>query len=190
MSTISGSPLSAAFLRRYLNRSPSLPSSVAAWTIGTILAMTLSLPGEARAQSAISVAAGAASYDLAGVGTSGVGAVRFEWPLASRLGGQVGTSFFWYGTQGVDQVAMLLPEVGVLARPSMSIPLLVGLGVGHSATVKGTASDEVSLYGALAFDIEDRAGWAVRPEMRVRVLDPWVGTIAEFTLGVRRRFGS
>ncbi len=155
----------------------------------SLVAAVLLTPLGVAAQPAVSVSAGAASYDLSGVGTSGVGAVRAEFPLASRLDLQVGTSFFWYGTQFDREIAMLFPEIGVFVRPSSAFPLLVGLGAGHSVGVKGDPEDDPTLYGSLALEIEDRAGWAVRPEMRLRAVDPWTGTVGEFTLGVRRRLG-
>ena len=147
------------------------------------------LPHSAAAQAAISVSAGAATYDLSGVGTSGIAAVRGELPLAPALDFQFGTGFFWYGSQFDNQIAMLLHEAGVLARVPVGIPLLLGAGVGHTLGVKGNQEDDPTLYVAAGLELEDRAGWAVRPELRVRMVDPWVGTIADFTIGVRRSFG-
>lgn len=146
-------------------------------------------PARTVAQPAISASAGAASYDLSGVGTSGVAAVRFEIPLRPGIEAQMGTGFFWYGTQFDREIAMLLPEVGIQTRPPIGIPLLVGAGVGHTIGVKGSPDDDPTLYVAVGLDLEDRAGWAIRPEIRIRAVDPWVGTIGDFTLGVRRRFG-
>jgi hypothetical protein len=84
---------------------------------------------------------------------------------------------------------MLLPEMGLLARVPVGIPLLFGVGVGHTLGVKGDPDDDATLYTALGLELEDRSGWAVRPELRVRAVDPWTGTIADFTIGVRRAFG-
>lgn len=157
------------------------------WAVLLLLALGAT---EARGQIAVSVHAGAASYDLAGVGTSGIAAVRVEHRLAPRIDLQAGTGFFWYGTQGDQQVSMLLPEAGLLARPFAGLPLLLGVGAGHTLELKGNLDDVFTLYGAVGLELEDEAGWAVRPELRVRAVDPWAGTIADFTLGVRKRFGA
>lgn len=159
---------------------------------GPALALALvcvALPRSAAAQAALSVSAGATTYDLSGTGTSGTAAVRGELPITPAIDFQLGTGFFWYGTQGDDQVAMLLPEMGLLARVPVPIPLHFGLGVGHTVGVKGNQDDDATLYVAAGLELEDRGGWAVRPELRVRAVDPWVGTMADFTLGVRRAFG-
>lgn len=160
--------------------------------MGSALALALVctvLPQSIAAQAAISASVGAATYDLSGVGTSGIAAVRGELPLTSAVHFQVGTGFFWYGSQFDDQIAMLLPEAGVLAHVPVGVPLLLGAGVGHTLGVKGNQDDDPTLYVAAGLELEDRAGWAVRPELRVRVVDPWAGTIADFTVGVRRSFG-
>lgn len=161
------------------------------WGMGVVVAVVIAgvaAPRAAAGQVALSAAAGAASYDLSGVGTSGVAAVRVEAPVLPWVDVQAGTGFFWYPSQAVDDRAMLLPEAGLMVRLP-ALPLYLGAGVGHTLGVKGEQDDEPTLYAALGADLEDRGGWAIRPEIRLRAVDPWVGTIADFTLGVRRRFG-
>lgn len=159
------------------------------WLVCTVGISGAMLPVPGAAQPAISASAGASSYDLSGVGTSGVAAVRFEMPVLSRIDVQMGTGFFWYGSQFDREIAMLLPEVGIQTRPPIGVPLLFGVGVGHTLGVKGSPEDDPTLYVAAGLDIEDRAGWAIRPELRIRAVDPWAGTMGDFTLGVRRRLG-
>ena len=77
-----------------------------------------------------------------------------------------------------------------MARVPGKIPLIVGAGAGHTIGVRGNPTDELTLYAATGLEIEDRAGWAVRPELRLRAVKPWAGTIADFTLGVLRRLGA
>lgn len=157
--------------------------------VAVVVLVSAALPTPAATQPAIAASAGAASYDLSGVGTSGVAAVRLELPLRPGVEVQMGTGFFWYGTQFDREIAMLLPEVGIQTRPPIGIPLLFGAGFGHTLGVKGSPDDAPTLYVAAGLDIEDRAGWAIRPEIRIRAVDPWTGTIGDFTLGVRRRLG-
>jgi len=75
-------------------------------------------------------------------------------------------------------------------RPVRALPVHLAAGVGYSIGVEGDPAEDFVLYGAIGADIEDRGGWAIRPEFRLRVIDPWAGTMGEFTLGMRRRFGS
>ncbi len=161
--------------------------------LGPMLALAvgaLPVPSPSSAQVDLSVSAGAASYDLSGVGTSATAAARVEVALGGVFDVQVGTGFFWYGTQGETQVAMLLPEAGLLAQLPIGIPVYLGVGVGHTLGVKGDNDDDLTLFAAIGLEIEDRGGWAIRPEIRARAVDPWAGTIGDFTLGVRRRLSN
>lgn len=147
------------------------------------------IPGHVTAQKAISLSAGAASYDLSGTGTSAIGALRVELPLARRVDVQLGGGYFWYETQAGRRVGYLLPEGGVQVRPLSMLPAYVGVGAGHALGVKGSPPNELTLYAALGVDLGNRDGWSVRPELRARAVDPWVGTIGDFTLGIRRELG-
>lgn len=146
-------------------------------------------PADAAGQTTASFSVGAAEYDLAGTGLTGTGAVRIERRVAAALSVQVGTGLFWYETQGDQRVAMLLPEVGVLAHLPSGFPLYLAVGAGHTLGVAGSPDDDPTLFAALGVDLGDPGGWGVRPELRVRTVDPWIGTIADFAISVRRRIG-
>ncbi len=141
---------------------------------------------EAEGQTSVSVSGGAAPYDLSGTGTSGVVAARVDVALNRWVSGQAGSSYFWYTTQADRSVAMLIPEVGIMVSPP-TLPLYLGAGIGHTVGTKGDRPGKFELYAALGADIEAGGGWAIRPEGRLHNVDPWVGTIMEVTLGVRRR---
>lgn len=160
------------------------------WLMMGIVVGSAVLAAEATAQAAVSVAVGVASYDLSGTGTSGVAAARIEMPVWRAVQLQVGSGFFWYRAQDNDNVSVLLPEAGALLRIPGAVPLYLGAGVGHTLAVNGDTDDDPMLYGAVGLEIVDRAGWAIRPELRLRSVDPWAGSIADFTIGVRRRLGS
>lgn len=141
------------------------------------------------AQTSATLSAGPAQYDLSGTGWSGTAALHVERPLGSGLRIEAGSGVFWYTTQGDNGVVMLLPEVGVTAQAPMPLPLYVGLGVGHSVVVSGEQSGEVVLYGTLGLSFPMLPGWALRPEVRLRIIDPWVGGVGGFTIGINRLLG-
>lgn len=163
----------------------SLSLSVSALVLGLALAV---LPQDLLGQT-VSLSAGAAPYDLSGTGTSAIAAVRLDVQTVSWLSIQGGSSYFWYTTQAAESVAMLIPEIGVMAGVA-GTPLYLGAGVGHTVLAKGSWPEAVTLYAALGADIEDRGGWGLRPEARIHSVDPWAGTIVAITFGVRRRLGA
>lgn len=140
---------------------------------------------ESEAQG-VTLGVGASSYDLSGTGTSPVVSVRYDAPVAQRVHWQAGVGFFRYGSQGGRNVEILMPEGGVELH-ALSFPLYLGAGVGYTFESDGF-EDEPTLYGALGLDLTIAERWALRPELRVRAVDPWVGTMADFTVGVRRQF--
>jgi hypothetical protein len=156
-----------------------------AWLVTAVTVLAIALPGRSSAQTRVGVAAGLASYDLAGTGTSGVLAIRAGWYRPAPLCIDVGTSFFWYETQGDESVAMLLPETG-LSLELRPLPFWIGAGAGYSIGVNGDPDNDLTLYGAAGLDFPFAGSWAVRPEVRIRSVDPWIGAIAEFTIGIAR----
>ena len=67
-------------------------------------------------------------------------------------------------------------------------PFALGLGAGWAIGLEDRTGDDLTVWAALGADFPLGADWSIRPEVRVRSVDPWVGTIADFALGVRRAF--
>ncbi|MEQ9398798.1 MAG: hypothetical protein RJQ04_06475 [Longimicrobiales bacterium] len=140
--------------------------------------------GAVAAQS-VTLAAGASSYDLAGTGTSWVASARVDGALAPTLRWQAGVGLFRYGSQADRKVTLIMPEAGVEWHPPLPmVPLYLGAGVGYAAQSAGQ-EDDPTLYAALGLDARVAPMISLRPELRVRAVDPWVGTLADFSLGVR-----
>lgn len=138
----------------------------------------------------LDVVVGAASYDLSGTGTSWVGGIRYGYPLATRLHLEAGASVFGYESQSDDTRVFLLPELGVGTHfPLGRATLRVGVGGGMSVTVRGEEDSEPTLFAALAVDLPAAGAVRLSPGVRYRAVDPWAGTIFEYTLGVRIGLG-
>jgi hypothetical protein len=97
--------------------------------------------------------------------------------------------YFWYRSQGDRSIGMLLPEAGLVTRPLPVVPLSLGAGVGDALGVRGDPPNEPTLFGALGLELPVAPTLAIRPELRVRTVDPWVGTIADFAVGLRVNLG-
>jgi hypothetical protein len=159
---------------------------------GVVAVLLMALPGPggvARAQE-ITVAAGAASYDLSGVGTSWTAAARYGQLLAGRVSLELGAALFGYETQGASDRVFLMPEVGVGAKlPAGPVAFTISAGGGLSAALKGGEETQATLHAALSLEIPAAGRVALRPAVRYRAVDPWAGTVFEYTLGVRFALG-
>lgn len=141
---------------------------------------------DVAAQTRLTVQAGPAQYDLSGTGWSGIFGVHLERRVAPGVRIEAGSGMFWYSTQGDSRVVMLLPEVGVALQAPNPLPIYVAAGLGHSLTLSGTQSDELTLFAAFGLSFEALGGWIVRPEVRLRIIDPWVGGVGGYTIGISK----
>ena len=155
------------------------------------LVWLLSMPSSLAAQSGLTLSAGPASWDLSGTGTGTTVAIRWDRDLAhplvfGSLAFEAGLGWFQDGQTGQGAVDLLLPEVGV--RMGLVGPFALGLGVGWAIGLEDRSGDDLTVWAALGADFPVGADWSIRPEVRVRSVDPWVGTIADYAFGVRRSF--
>ncbi len=154
--------------------------------LSTLTVASLVAAESAVGQLQLTLTGGPSEYDLAGTGWSGTGGVSLERPLTSWLRAGVGSGVFWYRTQGASRTLMLLPEAGITAQMQGAVPLYLGAGVGHSIGLRGVQDDDPTLYAALGLSLPIGRRWIARPELRVRSVDPWTGTIAGYTVGITR----
>jgi hypothetical protein len=155
---------------------------------GVALVLGLGVTGAGAGADAqeVTVAAGAASYDLSGVGTSWTASACYGHPLAGRVVLEAGATLFGYETQGASDRLFLMPEVGVgVTLPAGPVAFVLSAGGGLSAAVKGDEQTDATLHAALALDLPAAGRLALRPGVRYRAVDPWAGTVFEYTLGVR-----
>ena len=140
----------------------------------------------------VTLSAGPASYDLSGTGTGFAASARYGHPLSSWLSVEAGVSVLAVPQRGSDDAARLLqPEVGLtLGLPVGRTALLFMVGGGYGADVESMAHGDPTLFVALGLDVPAKGRVGFRPSMRMRIVDPWVGTVMEYNLGVRVALGS
>jgi len=146
-------------------------------------------PQLAEAQRFVTISGGPANYDLSGTGWSGTAGAYVENSMRTWFLVEYGASLFWYRPQFNERAVMLLPEGGVAFQGPRYLPLRLGLGVGHSLTMSGNQPQDPTVYAALGLSLYVNGDWRVRPELRVRSVDPFHGVISGFTLGVSKRLG-
>lgn len=156
-----------------------------------VLALLMSAgAAPAAAQSLLTVTAGPSQYDLSGTGTAPFAAIRAMLPFHAALSVEPSLGWMSYDTQSDARSTLWFPEAQLVAHPWTGLVRpYVGAGAGLGF-VSGPGDDEIETtlsvaLGAL-FDLNDT--WGVRGELRMRAIDPWVGTTADWGLGVTRRF--
>jgi len=159
------------------------------WLLALVLSVATTSALPAQGGPALTVVGGAAGYDLSGDGTSWVAGAALEFVPASAIVIEPGARVFRYGPQFGPEVTYLLPEMSVQAQlPLGAIRPYLGGGAGGAFVVEGDASDELTLHAAVGARVRVDGRWSIRPELRLRSVDPWAGTLGDFTLGVTRRW--
>jgi hypothetical protein len=110
----------------------------------------------------------------------------FDKQVARALRVEAALAYFRDSTQFTDPVSNWYPEVGAyLTLPSRVAPY-GGAGVGLSRRPSLT---DFTVHGAAGLHAAVAGAWGLRAELRVRAVDPFVGTTADFTVGVSYRVG-
>jgi len=145
------------------------------------------LDGSGRA---LGIVGGAFQYDLSGTGTTGFGGVRLEWPIASYVIVEPGLTYARYTTQGGTGVSLLFPEIQLqVTRPVGRVRPFIGIGAGPVVAFGGDDSEtELGLSGGVGLRTRVAPDWSARAELRLRAINPWTGSAAEWTLGLSRHY--
>jgi hypothetical protein len=160
-------------------------------TLGVLTLAAGALPRRGLAQvQALALVAGAWSYDLSGTGTTGFGGLRLEMPVQRLVVIEPGLTYARYTSQGGQGVSYLIPEFqGQLQIPGRVVRPFLGAGLGLALVWAGlgsTADLALSSSAGVRVRLGDR--WTGRAELRVRSIDPFHGSVAEWAFGFARRF--
>lgn len=168
---------------------PPPPCVAAALGVALLLAAA-PRAAEAQRTTAVTAGGGAAPYDLVGVGTAWVAGAELTAPAGRLLLAEVGGRVLRYETPSRGHVTHLFPSAGLyLDAGGRDVRFYAGGGAGASLVTEGPGDVDATLHGAAGFRVRIRPRWLVRPELRVRSVDPWAGVTAELTLGVTYRLG-
>jgi hypothetical protein len=165
------------------------------WSLlaATMLAVFTAQPcADAQTQDrsvALAIVAGPFQYDLSGTGTSVFGAVRLDIPLTRYVVFEPGVTVGRYDPQFGSKITLIFPELQMQLRaPSDAVSPYLGAGVGPAFAIRGGQSEtELFLTGALGVRVRLSSEWGMRGELRVRAIDPFAGTTAEWGIGISRR---
>jgi Outer membrane protein beta-barrel domain len=158
---------------------------------GVLGMLVLATPLTGLAQErALGVVGGVWEYDLSGTGTTGFGGLRLEWPLHRVFLVEPALTYSRYTAQFGTAVNYLIPEVqGQVQYPGRVLRPFLGAGLGLSyAWADGASATDLTLTAGVGTRVRVTEFWSVRGELRARSIDPFHATIAEWTLGVARRF--
>lgn len=139
---------------------------------------------------ALTLLGGVSQYDLSGTGTTPFFAARVDVPLGRVVVLEPGITYLPYEEQFGVRTHHLLPEVQLqVQRPGDRFRPYLGVGVGFSRALRpGLDESELTASVAAGTRVLTLSGWLVRGELRVRAIDPWTGTTADWSLGVGHTF--
>lgn len=136
----------------------------------------------------VSVAGGPSDYDLSGTGTALAVGAQLPWRPGRPFVVEPGVMFFTYSSQFETRISYLMPEVSVQVQAELKrVRPFAGVGAGAAFRISGPNETELTLHATAGMRVELSRAWGLRGELRVRSVDPWVGTTADFLFGVGRR---
>jgi hypothetical protein len=156
------------------------------------LSATPAAAQDAARRPVIGITVGATQFDLAGTGTEAFGAVRVQVPLTRVfiLEPGVGTfSYRPYDLPAAPRHRLWFPELQVQAQVRLgSVRPYLGAGGGAALIrVDGRTEIEETLSAAAGLRVDLPAGFSAGGELRVRAVNPWTGTTADWGLSLGRR---
>jgi hypothetical protein len=175
---------------RPTHRVPPAAQALVASFVLLVLAAAAPAPAAAQMGTTVGVIGGVTQYDLSGTGTVPFGALRVRAPVGMRLWVEGGLGYMAYDTQGGVRSRLVLPEAQLqaeLTRTALRPYLGAGAGIALER-VAGTSAQELTLSAAGGVRAAFAPGWEAAAELRVRAVDPWAGSMADWGLGVARRF--
>jgi hypothetical protein len=139
----------------------------------------------------VAIIGGAVQYDLAGTGTRGFGGVRAQVPVLRHLLVEPGVTYMNYRIHGSlrgPRLAMWFPEAQLQAElPLATVRPYLGVGAGIAVASPGEREVEATASVASGVRVALPGGWGVGGELRVRAVDPFTGTTAEWGVFLSRR---
>jgi outer membrane protein W len=173
---------------------PRRPTSPRAMLLGLVLLVAAAaiLPAQARAQDrgSFSVLGGITHLDLSGVATAPIVSFRGTSSLDRTLVVEGALGYLAYGSQADLTVHHLLPEfqVQVQRRGSRARPYVgIGVGLSHERWPEANFT-ELTTSAAVGIRVPMGADWSLQGEFRLRAIDPWTGSTADFGVGVAGHF--
>ena len=159
------------------------------------MALMVVLASPAAAQNfrdrALALVGGWFQYDLSGTGTVTFVGVRVDLPKSTRLIIEPGVTYTAYRPQSDNEkISLLIPELQFqLQLATGRVRPFLGVGAGAVLISGGVpAETELMLSGAGGFRFRLNDKWGLRTELRMRAIDPFTGTAAEWTGGASVRF--
>lgn len=162
---------------------------------GVALAIAAAAPAEAQDEMTPSAAlvGGVFQYDLSGTGAVPFGGVRLFLPLHAWIAVEPAITYAAYESEADDEIPLLVPEVQLQGRlESGRVDPFLGIGIGGAFDLRKNRGGKelvVSSYSAGAgARVRLGRGWSGRAELRLRAVDGFAGSVAEWTLGIARAF--
>jgi hypothetical protein len=139
----------------------------------------------------IAVTAGKTDYDLSGTGTRNVVALRVQLPISHYFRIEPGVTYMNHRVFDglLARVHVMMPEVQVQGAVQLGrIEPYLGLGAGTAIrSLEGTSVWDMTVSAAGGVRLELGGGWGLGSELRLRAIDPWAGSTADWGVSLLKR---
>lgn len=174
-------------------RAPTRPKDPRLLALVSALLLFATVPRPVAGQQivhAAGIVAGASQYDLSGTGTAPFASFRLNIPVGRNLVLEPALGFLSYEAQSGRRYHHILPEIQIQAQAyGARVRPYLGVGFGASWAVRPQEDQgDPTLSGAGGLRVILGTEWMLRGELRVRIIDPWGATTADWGLGLSRRF--
>lgn len=130
------------------------------------------------------LALGPSSYDLSGTGTEFVANASIYWEPKRGVLIMPSVPFFRYHAQFERPTTYLFPELSIATSPFPGpIRPYLGFGAGWGVFLSGVGESDPTIHVVSGLRVTVKRGFALRCEIKVRAVDPSVGTTSDLTCG-------
>jgi hypothetical protein len=160
-------------------------------TSAALVAMPLHAQRAPATRSAIAVTAGKTDYDLSGTGTRNLLAVRVQLPITQYFRIEAGMTYMNHRV--FDSLPVLLhvtmPELQLQAAfPVGRFAPYLGIGAGTAMrSLEGNRLFDLTVSAGGGVQLRLGNGWGVGGELRLRAIDPWTNSTADWGVSLLKR---
>jgi hypothetical protein len=156
-----------------------------------LLSLMVSTLGQAQQRHFLSLEAGPSAYDLSGTGTAPAASLAVGFAVAGPLRVVPALTWFSYDPGSGQKDSYVFPEISLqLGRRVGIFSPYFGIGGGRAYQVGGSQPHfhTWTLHATAGAHIPVSHSWAIGGEFRLRALDPFHGSTADWMAGIVRFF--
>jgi hypothetical protein len=136
----------------------------------------------------LGLAVGASSYDLNGTGVAPTISARLDI-VNRRLVLQASFSYLNYQPPAIKRTHVLFTETQVQLQIGNAVRPFIGVGAGSAADIGRNLGQDFVLSASTGARLRVQRGWNGLLEVRLRSVQPFTGSTADWLMGVSKELG-